>query len=64
MTDADREYMQALFDMSEQIDLRCNSCCDICFQRQLCEAVVSMKSYVEGRMKEYEQTAAGNHGTA
>lgn len=52
MTDADREYLEALFDMSEQINLRCNDDCDSCFQRKLCEAVVGMKNYVEGRMKD------------
>lgn len=63
MTDADREYFEALADMSEQIGLRCNSDCDNCFQRKLCEAVTGMKDYVEG-MVEDEQNTAGSHGTA
>lgn len=63
----DREYIQALEDMSEQINLRCgDDCydCDACFQRKLCEAVVAMKSYMEGRVKADEQNATGSNGTA
>lgn len=52
MSDADREYLQALEDMAEQINLKCENDCDNCFQRALCEAVEGMRGYIEGRMKD------------
>lgn len=51
MTDADREYIEKLLDMSEQIGYKCIDDCDKCFQRRLCEAVTGMETYVAEKLK-------------
>lgn len=51
MTDIDREYIQALEDMAEQINLRCQADCDICLQLELCAAVRGMRSYIGSTME-------------